>query len=180
MKKIFLFLSVIFISLHTQAQNSDVWQKVQELRNQYFSETAHIPLGTIESYTASGSPDLRHTNVISTWTAYRLLTPLIVINDVNVIANIDASGVQATLDTLNKYRMADIAGINYYLPNEMQPYGKNGKNGVIIIYTKSYTYTYPPMIHNFKINYLSPNDPTLGRYYQERRKQEKKEKKGKK
>lgn len=177
MKKILLFLCVAFISLHTQAQNSDVWQKVQELRQQYFSETAHIPLGSVEIVTKRARADMRDT-ITRTWQEYRYTTTQIMLDD-RLIVSRNPTAVQATLDTLNKYRMSDIAGFNWFLVGDNR-LGNFDDYGVIYIYTRNYTYTHPPMRHNFKISYLSSNDPALGRYYQERNRKEKKEKKGKK
>jgi hypothetical protein len=172
MKNILLFVCVAFISINTQGQNSDVWQKVQELRQQYFFETAHIPLGSVELVTRRGRVVLGDT-ITRTWKEYRHTTTQIMLDDRPIVST-NPTAIQATLDTLNKYRMSDIAGFNWFLVgnNSVENFGAYG---VIYIYTRAYTYTHPPMRHNFKISYLSPNDPVLGRYYREEKK-----KKGKK
>jgi hypothetical protein len=178
MKNILLFVCVAFISINTQGQNSDVWQKVQELRQQYFPSTAHIPVSSVKLVTRRGRADMRDT-ITRTWQEYQYISCNVILDD-RPISSEDPTGVQMALDSLNKYRMADIAGIDYILEGQNQNYGSYGYKGVILLYTRAYTYTHPPMRHKFKISYLSPNDPVLGRYYQERRKQEKKQKKGKK
>ena len=146
MKKILLFLSVVFISIQAQAQNSTLWHKIQEIRQQYFSETINHATHSITKYDATQSYG-HHINTFN--------TPMIVIDDNMVSYSGMTDSEQVALNKINSYSLSQIAGITYYTKNDpiLSIYGASGVNGVILIYTHEYLVSNPLTRNAFKISF---------------------------
>jgi hypothetical protein len=144
MKKILLLACVVFFSI--QAQNSTLWDKIQEIRGQYFSETINHATHSVTKYDATQSYG-HHINTFN--------TPMIVIDDNMVSYNGMTDSEQVALNKINSYNLSQIAGITYYTKNDpiLSVYGASGVNGVILIYTHEYLVLNPLTRNAFKISF---------------------------
>ncbi|MDX1903066.1 MAG: hypothetical protein SFU27_02810 [Thermonemataceae bacterium] len=146
MKKILLFIFVVFISIQTQAQNSNLWYKIQEIRQQHFPETINYATHSVTKYDATQS----YGHFINAFN-----TPMIVIDDNMVSYSGVANSEQVALNKINSYNLSQIAGITYYTKNDpiLSVYGASGANGVILIYTHEYLVANPLTRNAFKISF---------------------------
>jgi hypothetical protein len=149
MKKLFLFLSIVFISIQSQAQNSTLWYKIQEIREQYFPETINEVLHS----TTGGFGTDPHKSYSSKY----FKSPVVIIDNKYVSYPGSINAEQEALAKINTYQLSQIAGINYITKAEMpnSPFFRSDDtaNGVIAIYTHEYTAANPWVRDFFKISF---------------------------
>jgi hypothetical protein len=134
MKKVYFLLLFLLITLkaHSQ-QNSTLWLKIQQIREQKFPETVNIPLGTITPFGKYGGYPATVSIYIDNQRKYQ------------------HSGI-------NVFSLSQIAGIDYVDGNSSNEtkamdaaiYGSSATNGLILVYTKTYTLANPSIASTFK------------------------------
>jgi hypothetical protein len=147
MKKLFLFLSIVFISIQSQAQNSTLWYKIQEIREQYFPETINEVLHS----TTGGFGTDPHKSYGSKY----FKSPTVIIDNKLISYPGQATSEQDAKAKINSYQLTEIAGIDYWLKSSDRAgsFGVYGINGVILIYTHEYTAANPWVRDFFKISF---------------------------
>ena len=144
MKKLILFACIAIFSIQVQAQNSTLWNKIQEVRQQYFSETISYNTHSVNQ------------NFIQNLNGYtyRFKTPMVIIDN-EIVSYAVATSEQDALAKINTYNLNQIAGINYILSSDPTRviYGANANQGVILIYTHEFTAVNTWVRETFKISY---------------------------
>ncbi|PKQ67999.1 hypothetical protein [Raineya orbicola] len=147
MKNILLFVYIVFISIHVQAQNSTLWYKIQEIRQQYFPETANEVLhSTIGGF---------GTDPYKSYTGKYYKSPVVYIDNKVISYPGQATSEQDAKAKINSYQLTDIAGIDYHVKSSVSAgtFGMDGTNGVILVYTQEYTAANPWVREFFKISF---------------------------
>ncbi|MCU0440341.1 MAG: hypothetical protein MUC49_20820 [Raineya sp.] len=147
MKKLLLFACVVFFSIHTQAQNSTLWNKIQEIRGQYFPETINEVLHS----TAGGFG----TDPNKSYSGKYYKSPVVYIDNKVISYSGQATSEQDAKTKINSYQLTNIAGIDYYVKSSVRAgtFGLDGTNGVILVYTHEFTAANPWVRDTFKISY---------------------------
>ncbi|GAB4133403.1 MAG: hypothetical protein OHK0045_14050 [Raineya sp.] len=144
MKKILLFTCIVFFSIQAQAQNSTLWNKIQEIRQQYFPETINQNTHSVNKQFIKNINDY----------TYTFKSPMIIIDN-EIVSYAVVTSEQDAKAKINTYQLSQIAGINYILSNDPTRviYGANANAGVILIYTHPFTATNTWVRDTFKISY---------------------------
>ncbi|KOY85768.1 hypothetical protein AD998_06015 [bacterium 336/3] len=152
-KLLLLFVYIVFLSIHTQAQNSTLWYKIQEIRQQYFPETINEGL---HSSVKSG-PGLTGTNPHKSYAMSYFKSPAVIIDNEYVSFPGSTNSEQEALSKINSYQLTQIAGVNYITTaNNFELttfYGASGGYGVILIYTHQFVASNPWARDTFKISF---------------------------
>lgn len=153
MKKLLLFACVVFFSIQAQAQNSTLWNKIQEIRTQYFSETINEVLHA----SVRSGPGISGTDPRRSYAPSYFKSPVVIIDNQYVSYPGSINAEQEARTKINTYSLSQIAGINYITKAEMPTSlffrSDDTANGVIAIYTHEYTATNTWVRDYFKISY---------------------------
>jgi|GEM_PF-6234416 len=111
MKKILLLACIVFFSIQAQAQNSDLWYKIQEIRQRYFPETINENL-----HSRAGGFG---TDPYKSYAPSYFKSPVVIIDHQYVSYPGSINAEQEALAKINTYQLSQIAGINYITKSEM-------------------------------------------------------------
>jgi hypothetical protein len=138
---------MVFFSIQAQAQNSTLWNKIQEIRGQYFPETINEVLHS----TTGGFGTDPH----KSYTGKYFKSPTIIIDNKAISYAGQATSEQDAQAKINSYQLTNIAGIDYWLKSSPQAasFGMDGTNGVIFVYTHEYTAANTWVRDMFKISF---------------------------
>jgi hypothetical protein len=143
----FVVLLPIIVTTNLQAQNdSDLWDKVDEIRQTHFADTYGIPLGTRSPIQQTHKMG----NYIGSHTYYEPATPCIRIDGQPKGRFKDnVENIEYVRQQLNNYDLSQIAGIHFV--NNMNVgkivlHGAHCGLGVIDIYTKEYVIQHPNLL----------------------------------
>ncbi|MDX1902665.1 MAG: hypothetical protein SFU27_00790 [Thermonemataceae bacterium] len=153
MKKLLLFIGIVLISIQTQAQNSTLWYKIQEVRQQHFSETINEHLHA----SVKSGPGITGTDPHKSYGMSYFKSPAVIIDNQYVSFPGSINSEQEALAKINSYQLTQIAGINYITTaNNIELatfYGASGGYGIIHVYTHEFTAANPWVRDTFKISF---------------------------
>jgi hypothetical protein len=154
MKKV-IFILLLIAHIELQAQNSDLYNQVISVQQSHFANTSSYPIGTTALINVSNK-SIQGT--LHTGQKVKVFTPILVFDGQIVYKGVESETL--VRNTLNSYTLNQIAGIDYWRSTNKEEldyatavYGSLGENGIIFIYSHTYTAVNPNVRQNFKISF---------------------------